>query len=299
MTQSTKTGRLAATAPFDFTHSLRFIGVFTPAMGDQAVSDQTLTKAIRVNGQTVAFTLGSNGSSASPELRYTLTADQPISADNEAVALERIRLYLSLDDDLKPFYAIGEQDEQFAPIIEQLYGYHQVRFTTPFENAVWAILSQRTSMAIARSVKQTLTEAYGGKIEVDGVTHFAVPEPADFNDADRDELRSIVSAAGYARKTDFLISAIDAFHGIDEAWLREGDYDEVEAWLRGISGIGEWSASFIMLRGLGHTERLPVGERRTQDAFRKVYGAGTDMERIAEPYGDYQGYWAHYLRAAM
>jgi DNA-3-methyladenine glycosylase II len=296
VSQHTQNGNLSAKPPFDFAQSLRFIGAFSPAMGDQSVTEQSLTKALRVNGQTIAFTLTSMGSIDAPELRYVLVADSPISTENQAAALDRIRFYLSLDDDLKPFYAIAERDEQFAPIIDQLYGYHQVKFMTAFENAAWAILSQRTTMAIARQVKQTLTERYGGVIEIDGTKQPAFPEPADFNDIDRDELRSIVSAAGYGRKTDFLISAIDAFHSVDEMWLRDGDYDEVLAWLRGISGIGEWSASFIMLRGLGRVERLPVNEQKVSQAFTKIYGARADMQRIGERYGEYQGYWAHYLR---
>lgn len=79
-------------------------------------------------------------------------------------------------------------------------------------------------------------------------------------------------------------------------WLREGDYDEVLAWLKGINGIGDWSASFIMLRGLGRVERLPMNEAKVVQAFKKIYGANADMKRIGERYGAYQGYWAHYLR---
>jgi hypothetical protein len=36
---------------------------------------------------------------------------------------ERISFFLSLDDDLRPFYAIGEEDPAFEPVIQMLYGY--------------------------------------------------------------------------------------------------------------------------------------------------------------------------------
>jgi len=106
---------------------------------------------------------------------------------------------------------------------------------------------------------------------------------------------------GNARRTEYLRAAAWAFGDVDDGWLRSAPYDEVEAWLRGITGIGAWSASFILLRGLGRMERVPVGERRLLEAARRIYGRDLSEEglhRIAEGYGAWQGYWAHYLRAA-
>ena len=54
------------------------------------------------------------------------------------------------DDDLQPFYALAEADPPFWALVQRLYGYHQVRFFTPFENTCWAILGQRTPFAVAR-----------------------------------------------------------------------------------------------------------------------------------------------------
>jgi DNA-3-methyladenine glycosylase II len=92
-----------------------------------------------------------------------------------------------------------------------------------------------------------------------------------------------------------------AFDGVDEAWLRTAPYNEVQNWLLSIKGIGAWSASFILLRSLGRMERLPVDEKWLIQAARRRYGSDTleskDVERLAKPYGDHAGYWAHYLRA--
>ncbi len=90
-----------------------------------------------------------------------------------------------------------------------------------------------------------------------------------------------------------------AFAGTDEAWLRAAPYAEVEAWLRAIKGLGAWSTTFVLLRGLGRMEQLPVGEARLAEAAAKIYGRAvpdTEPAAIAERYGAYQGYWAHYLR---
>ncbi len=63
---------------------------------------------------------------------------------------------MSLDDDLKPFYSHGLKDNAFKPVINKLYGLHQVKFLTPFEDAGWAVLSQRISMKAAHTIKERL-----------------------------------------------------------------------------------------------------------------------------------------------
>jgi DNA-3-methyladenine glycosylase II len=42
---------------------------------------------------------------------------------------------LSLDEDIKPFYALGSKDPNFAPVLDELYDLHQVKFLTPFKAA--------------------------------------------------------------------------------------------------------------------------------------------------------------------
>jgi hypothetical protein len=44
----TVAGRLTPAAPFDFAQTLRFAEGFTPARGEQRVTENTLTKAIMV-----------------------------------------------------------------------------------------------------------------------------------------------------------------------------------------------------------------------------------------------------------
>lgn len=47
-------------------------------------------------------------------------------------------------------------------------------------------------------------------------------------------------------------------------------------------------------------ERVPPGEKRILQAAERVYGRSLDadeLQRLGRPYGAYQGYWAHYLRA--
>jgi len=294
------TGRLTPTPPFDFAKSLAFLGVFGPLAGEQAVVAQGLTRAFLVERLPIVVRVVAAGSVEAPSLEYTLFAEAPIDRPTQRAAADRVAFFLSLADDLRPFYALGQADPIFAPIVEQLYGYHQVKFPTPFECACWAVLTQRNAMPIARKLKQALTERFGAGLEVEGMPYRVFPEAETLAAADPAELREMIRNG---RRAEYLGAVAQAFTGVDEAWLRVAPYAQVADWLRGIAGIGAWSASFVLLRGLGRTDRIPVGERRLEEAAARCYNAGQPLsmphlQRIADEYGAWQGYWAHYLRVA-
>ena len=296
----TATGTLAATPPFDFLKSLNFISGFGPMMGEQRIAERSLTRAVLIGAQPVAFTLAAQGSPDAPALAYTLFADQPIAPATQRAAEDRASFFLSLNDDLRPFYALAEADEIFAPIVKQLWGYHQVKFITPFENAAWAILTQRNTMAIARSLRARLAERYGATLEVEGRAYPVFPAADTIAAADPGELYDMLPTM---RRAEYLHDVARAFASTDEGWLRGAPVAEVLAWLRGINGVGRWSAGFILLRGLGRAELLPPDERKLAASVARHYNAGQPvperaLRAIAARYGAYQGYWAHYMRLA-
>ncbi len=296
----TTTGYLTPTAPFDFAQSLKFLGFFPPTQHEQGLTPTTLTKALSIQGQIIAFQLTATGTIEEPQLAYSLLSEQPIHEDKAQATLDRISFFLGLNEDLRPFYATARKDAVFAPIVESLYGYHQVKFTTPFENACWAVISQRNPMANAIKVKHLLTETFGGSIQLDGTTYRAFPEPALLAEADQEQLLSVIR---HERRTAYVRAVADAFSNVDEQFLRTAPYEEVEAWLQSIKGIGEWSANFVLLRGLGRMDRVPVAEKMMFEAVSRLYKhdqpvTAEDVRQIAEPYSPYQGYWAHYLRVA-
>ena len=62
---------------------------------------------------------------------------------------------------------------------------------------------------------------------------------------------------------------------VDEQWLRAAPYDEVHDWLTDIKGIGDWSANFVMIRGLGRMEELSNIEPQLALDVARIY-AGKD-----------------------
>lgn len=292
-----ESGLIRPVEPFDFAKSLEFLEGFGSTEGEQIIDKGTLAKAFSFLGKTVVVRIKSTGEVESPRLEYSLISDHAIDDRTKKAAIDRITFFLSLDDELKPFYETGKKDHKFKPVIEQLYGYHQVKFPTPFEGTCWAILTQRNAMPIAKRMKAKLVESYGTSLEIDGITYRTFPEPTKLIEAKEENLMKVIKNS---RRTKYLISAAEAFSDVDEEFLRTGNYEDVEAWLDSINGIGSWSVSFVMLRSLGRMERLNLDDRWLGLAASKVYGKDLslkDIREIADRYGQWQGYWAHYIRA--
>lgn len=288
---------LTPLAPFDFRLSTAFIGEFEPTQHEQQVGADTLTKAVMIDGQTLVFRLHSVGTIDVPRIEATLFSDQPISEQLRAATLDRIRFYLSLDDNLLGFYSLAPKGDPFRNVIQKLYGYHQVKFLTPFENACWPILTQRNRIPLARKMKDAIIEKYGGKLTVDGAIYTAFPEAMTLANVEHETLAGLI---GHDQKAAYLLAAAHAFSTVDETFLRTGDYDAVSEWLLNIKGIGAWSATFVLIRGLGRMER-PAAEKMLLAAASNCYQrtlTEADLLQLASRYGAYQGYWAHYLRAA-
>lgn len=269
-------GTLAPRAPFDFEKTLDFIGAFVPMIGEQTLAPRSMTKTISVEGIATVFQLLSGGSVAQPALAYTLYSAHRLDADAQRQITNHIRFFLSLDDDLNAFYALAARDEKYQPVIQRFYGLHHVKFLTPFENAVWAVLTQRTPMRVAQTIKRALIEQYGPSLTVNGQEYRAFPEVNALYSVSPENLNTLVHNE---RKTMYLCAVIEAFHQVSDEFLQHAPTEQVRAWLLNIKGIGEWSADFILLRGLGRMEHLRMSESTLRgdpfgSAIAKVYANG-------------------------
>ena len=299
MARLEREGTLRPVAPFDFDQSLDFIQTFPPMHGEQLVSETTLTRAAWASQTPVAFKLRATGTVEEPELHYEFYADDALSEADVAALLRRITVYLSLDDDLHPLYDLIDSDPPFVAVKRELYGYHQVKFLTPFENTCWTILSQRNLLPIAQRMKRVLIKEFSAGVEVAGMQYWPFPGAKAVVQASLEDLTRLLRNS---RRAEYVRGAAVAFSEVDDKFLREGAYDEVFRWLCDIPGVGDWSAALIMIRSLGRMERIPYGDKSLMRIAGQIYGDGQpvtpeELQRLADRYGDLQGYWAHYMRA--
>lgn len=295
----TESGELTPTPPFDFSKTLAFIKGLPLTAGGPSSAELSLANPYCENGRAYLFHVRSTGSVEEPRLEYTLSAEQPFSWQTCSALADRLSFYLSLSDDLRPLYALAEEDPPFGKLAKRLYGFHEVKFPTPFESACWAVIAQRVPYAEARQTRAALMERYGCKLTWNDAQYTAFPEPAPLLHASAADLLPMMG--GNERKVEYLKAVAQAFNSMDDAFLRGGEYEEVKEWLLGIKGIGPMAAGFVLVRGLGRMEDLTTSEPNLLETATRVYARRVDAEelnRIAARYGQHIGYWAYYLRAA-
>lgn len=287
---------LPCVLPFELRLSLRFVEGFSPMKGEQRVSHPSgsLSKAIRVDGETVAFTVTQERPEA---LTVRLLSERSLDETTAARALDRVRHYLSADEDLAPFYARAEQDPPFHELTRRLSGLHHVRFPSAFEAAVWGVINQRIPQARARELKAGLVKAAGGSLVLDGVALGAFPEPGEVRALGEERVSALIPGE---RKAKAVWAVAEAFAAVDEAFLLKAPVSTVETWLKGIYGVGDFTSAFVLYRALGRFSRQPVHPgllRAASAVYGKTMGEQELLRRSSE-YGDWSGHWSLYLWAS-
>ena len=287
-------GALEAVEPFEFERSLDFLRGFGPMSGQQEVEGDSITKAIMVEGQTIVFRVKEKAG----RLDYELFSQEPMADKVVEEASRRVSFFLSLSDDLSSFYSIAkEKDPKYYPVVERAWGLHQVKFSSLLEIMCWALINQRIQRAVALRVKGSLTERYGGRIELVGKTYWAFPDATRLRSATGRQLLETTKNQRIAQRLVSLVSMLDE---LDESFLRTAPYEKARERLEKVKGIGEWSSQFVLFRGLGRMGELQeINVRPLGDAIKSVYGPeGKSLSEVNKTYGGWAGYWTLYLWAS-
>jgi DNA-3-methyladenine glycosylase II len=218
-------------------------------------------------------------------------------AEIEAVRVQTARV-LSLDRDARPFLAVGERDPVMARLLAAAPGLRPVLFYSPYEAAIWSVLSARRSARQMAPVRDRLSERHGTTFDVVGETVAALPTP--------EQMRTVVSFPGIPENKLARMHAIAeaAQRGeLDAERLRAMDADEAMLGLQQLEGIGPFYSALIVIRSTGHADVLPENEPRGLALAGRLYGLGHDaspeeMRVIAERWRPFRTWATVLLRAA-
>lgn len=281
---------LAAAQPFELALSLRAMAGFAPCAGEQVVSDGSVRKAFALDdGRAVVAEVWAADGGVSLAVHGTAQPER----ERVRVAVAR---WLSLADDPAPFLAAARADPAMAPVLAETEGLHQVRFSGLAEGACYFVLAQRTSQALAGARKRRLAAAFGSSLELAGVRYQAFPT--------LDRLAGLPSAelapfAASQRQAEYLAAVLDRLAGWPPDWGYHAATGEVLAELRGIRGVGEFTATGIALRVLGRLDVVPAELPVFSRAIGTLYGAGVSMTDLVARYGDQIGLWGYHVRTGL
>lgn len=219
------------------------------------------------------------------------------AGDTEAVRAQVARV-LSLDVDAEQFLAIGERDPVIGELQSVARGLRPPLFYSPYEAAVWAIVSARRSHQQAARIRDRMAQNDGRSFELAGSALAALPAP--------ERLLAVDEIAGLPADRIPRLHAVAraALAGdLDVARLQELGPQQATADLQRLPGIGPFYAGLIVVRACGFVDVLPDGESRLLDAVGRLYGLGrpaqqAELVEIAERWAPLRTWCAVLIRAA-
>ncbi|MHB8383680.1 MAG: DNA-3-methyladenine glycosylase family protein [Candidatus Binataceae bacterium] len=228
-------------------------------------------RILAIGGKPVALAVRQLRTGAQPEIEITATGAGAVSTARPAIE-SIVKKTLSLESDLAPFYRMAERDPVLAPIVSRLSGMKPPRFPSIFEAFGNAISGQLVSLTAGLHVLNRVADAYGLEAECDGVAIHSFPEPRLLIRSTPDALRAL----GLSRpKARYLIDlARIAMNPRDRDFSSLEALDDSEAIKRmcALSGVGRWTAEYVLLRGLGRVHIFPGDDVGGQNGLAKFLG---------------------------
>jgi DNA-3-methyladenine glycosylase II len=159
------------------------------------------------------------------------------------------------------------------------------------------VLSQRTSIVSAASVKARIAERYGTRHDVDGVACTAFPVPG--------RLRVVAGELPVPEVTSQRLRGLAgaALDGrLDGARLRGLPVEQALAEVRELPGIGPFAADLVVVRGAGAPDVFPTAEQRLHAEMAVRYGLSDptagQLAALAERWRPFRSWVAVLLRTA-
>jgi DNA-3-methyladenine glycosylase II len=203
-------------------------------------------------------------------------------------ALALVRRMLGTERDLSDFHRRARTIPWLSSLARRMRGVRPPRYPALFEACANAILFQQVSLQSASAIMRRLIIAIGTRVEHDGVPLAVFPSVEQFLGADD----AVIRAAGFsARKLATLRRAGLAIADgeLTEALLDELPSADAALLLRGIKGIGPWTAAVILLRGLGRLDMFPGNDSGVAVNLARVVGKRLDVAPIAAALGSQRG----------
>lgn len=200
------------------------------------------------------------------------TNGEPLSDAELATVRRQVARVVSLDHDGAAFDQLCRADPALAAVHARAPGFRPALFYSPYEAAVWSIVSARRARSQGIGMRTRLAEQAGTAFAVAGVSTHAVPTPS--------RLLQVESVPGLPA------DRMPRLHAIAEAardgrleadQLRALPPDEARAELQELPGIGPFYSSLVVIRACGHADVPAPEEGHSRAAIQAAYGIDHEL----------------------
>ena len=228
---------------------------------------------------------------AGRELRIEPAAGGVSVTALDAAHEPELRHLLGAPFDLDAFGAFAAREPVLGPVTARLTGYRPPLVPDPFETLVTSITAQQVSLFAAFAIRNRLVERFGERHE----HAYAFPARERLAGA-RDE--DLVVLGFSRRKAEYVVAL--ARSELDLAALAALADEEVKERLRGVRGLGEWTADWFLARHLARPRAWPAGDLGLRKAVSTFYADGRpltteEVRTLGSRFAPFENLAAHYL----
>lgn len=287
--------RIVYNGPFHLEQTLAYLGRDPENLAER-VEGRAYTRYFPVNGRPVAVTL------ILGERDCVVTAPPPVQAEDALALHLTLRRGLGLEQPLAAFYRRAREHRVFAPLTAVLRGVRIPQLPSLWEALCWAVVGQQINLAFAYRLRNRLI-ALGNGVEVAEAARGAAPLPFPSPGQVARLTPQVLRQVQFSRqKVDYLLGLARAFADglLDETALRAMAPEQAEHTLLAQKGLGPWSAAYAMMRGLGYSDALPIGDTGLRMALQRQFRLRSPPDtkrqaRLMEPLRPYRSLATYYL----
>lgn len=254
------------------------------------VEEQSVTKALKVEGSAVVFSLQEH--EAGIELKWLSGKNKEKNIHDQ---VERyVRDWFDLDSNLKPFYKMAKQDDLLRDLVKRFYGYRIIGQPDLFESLAWAVLGQQINLTFAYKLKQRFVEQCGEVITLGDQSYFLFPEP---HQAAVVNPESLLALQFSRQKAAYVVGIAEAFASgrVSKEKIRKLPFEEAKEELRKIKGIGNWTANYALMKTFRYPQAFPLEDAGLHNAIKNLKGmkAKPSLDQVRRIFKKYKGWEAY------
>jgi 3-methyladenine DNA glycosylase/8-oxoguanine DNA glycosylase len=212
---------------------------------------------------------------------------RPAGPAQLALAAERLRFALGVDDDLGPFFRRFRRDPLLGPILRRRPYLRPHRRPWPWEAVAWAVVKQLIESGRAATIQRRIVGRWGLRLGRDRAALRDVPTPELIAGRAPAELESM----GLALRRAIALRGIAREVTAGRCDLADGTGDRR---LRKVPQIGPWTVQCLGLFGRGDPDSLPAGDLMYLKLVGRWARLGRratveEVEEFYAPYAPYRG----------
>ncbi|HZA72433.1 MAG TPA: hypothetical protein VE476_05915 [Propionibacteriaceae bacterium] len=201
-----------------------------------------------------------------------VTDGEPLSRTELDTLRRQVARVVSLDHDGVAFDRLCQADPALAAVHSRAPGFRPALFYSPYEAAVWSIVSARRARSQGIGLRARLAEQAGTAFDVAGVRTLAVPSPSRLLPVESlpglpaDRIQQLHAVAATARDGK-----------LEADRLRALPPDGARSELQQLPGIGPFYSSLVLIRACGHADLPAPEEGHSRAAIQEAYGIDHEL----------------------